>query len=161
MSSLSQATEPMPEGRLEGRDRARRPLRPTRLVSARQRLNPATASALFQLADGATLAAIFLTGSQGVGHWPGALGPLTAALIAWGLGCVGAYYFPRTERLRSHLSLLAITLCGMLALAHVVLPIVAPRAASLVSPVRAGASVCALAALHVGWWSWVRRWRRQ
>ena len=150
----------MPEGRLEGRDRARRPLRPTQLVSARQRLNPATASALFQLADGAVLAAVLLIGSSGLGHGSIALGPLAAVVMAWGLGCAGAYHFPRNERLRSHLSLLAIVVCGMFAVAHVMLPIVAPRAESMVSPVRAGAGVCALAALHIGWWSWVQRWRR-
>jgi len=151
LSSLSQATEPRPERRLQGRDRARRPLRPTRLVSARQRLNPATASALFQFADGVVLAATFLTGAQGLGRWPGALGPLAAAVIAWGLGCVGAYHFPRSERLRSHFFLLAITLGGMLALAH---------AANIVSAPRAGVGLCAVAALHIGWWTWVQRWRR-
>jgi exopolysaccharide biosynthesis polyprenyl glycosylphosphotransferase len=129
--------------------RARRPLRPARLTAARQRLDPALACILFQIADSAALALAFCIGGKTIGWTAGLAAGAVTTLV---LRLAGAYHFPRHERLRVHLAFVAVL---------TILVAVAMRAAvpAIGEETRLAAAAVLLVGLHVGWWSWVRRWQ--
>ena len=139
--------------------RARRPLRPQSLASARQHLDPSVASGLFQLADAAALAAVFLLWPGAHGGWIRLLDLLAPCLIVVALGLAGAYRFPRAERLRAYLSLTLVAFVAAFAGARLLLPAMLGKAAPPFDPALAGTGLAAVAALHLGWYGLMARWR--
>lgn len=144
-----------------GADR-RGPFRPERLAPARERLHGRLLARIFQGADAATICLSII--ALALFHRAGLAA--VAAFAASGLAILASlsifktYDFSRREGVLSHLTRVVIALvagqaAGYLALA----PSTAPR--ELVEAIVQFAPIAASAvlALHVVWWSLVRRWR--
>ena len=89
-------------------ERARRPLRPPTLASARQRRSPEMARQVFQGLDVLMLYGLVLESSGGRSGWAEVFALLAPALIVFALRAAGALSFPRGERLLPSLSMAAV-----------------------------------------------------
>lgn len=135
----------------------RRPLRPSRLVPARRRVNAAIAARLFHVADLVLLLAALTLGGPGLG-WSAAYGIAAAAAGALMLGLCGAYEFPRGERLRAHLALVLVIAAASLS---VFAALIYGSASRIGGPevARLAFGAIGVTLLHAGWRSLVVRWR--
>ncbi len=137
---------------------SRRPLRPTRLVPVRRRVNPAIAGRLFQIGD-AVLLLITLGSAASKLGWLAIAGVPAGLVGALLLGACGVYGFPRGERLRAHLALVLVILAT--ATTAFAVAVIGPSGAvgsGAVAPL--GAAALGVTLLHAAWWSLIQSWRR-
>ncbi len=156
------------QDRRRGADR-RGPLRPERLISARERFHGFGPARAFRIADSGLILALAGVASA-LAHTGGLLSiPVTAALpfaigsamLIWSLGGVGAYRFNAGEGLSIHLLR---TFSGFLpatALLLVADGLGLPRHELVQVGAWLGLSFAAIYMLHAGWWLLVRSWRGQ
>jgi Undecaprenyl-phosphate glucose phosphotransferase len=144
-------------------DRQRGPLRPADLITARRRVNGATAAFAFRLCDIAAIVIWAGSAALGAGYrgWERLLF-LQPILTLAGLSAVAIYKFPKGERLRAHLALLGAVVAGSFILTVLIAIHSVPRAVivnwALVWSVPA---VAALGLMHLTWWGLFQRWRRR
>ncbi|WGM39675.1 exopolysaccharide biosynthesis polyprenyl glycosylphosphotransferase [Caulobacter sp. NIBR1757] len=157
-----------PEPETEESDR-RGPLRPARLPPLRNRIQGQLVGRLFRIVDAGSLAALALTGAHLAtpqGWINASLAQVTpyaagALVMAWLLGGVGLYRFPRYGRLWTRLTRLvaAFGLGGLLLTAGVWLVGGSPPSPVLTSWF--AMAFISLALLQTIWWAMVRRWRNR
>ena len=155
-----------PEPEAEESDR-RGPLRPERLPPLRNRIQGQLVGRLFRIVDAGSLAALAVAGAHLAtpeGWINASLAQVTpyaagALVMAWLLGGVGLYRFPRYGRLWTRMVRLvaAFGLGGVLLTAGVWLVGGSPPAPALISWF--SMAFLSLALLQSIWWGMVRRWR--
>jgi polysaccharide biosynthesis protein PslA len=150
-----------------GRDR-RGPFRPEKLLSARQRGDGDMYVRLFRAVDGAAVLIFTLLCAKTVlpaGLLAAPLGDVLpfatgVAFLAWALPALGLYRFGRSESLVVHLARLTCAFAASLAAAYLT-GLLAPHAAvPALIPGWTGLTLAVVAALHIVWWGFIRRWRR-
>jgi Undecaprenyl-phosphate glucose phosphotransferase len=145
----------------------RGPMRPKRLVSARERTSGAMAVRLFRLADVALVAGLCVGFAEAA--LPGAIAdapvgavlPFFAAavLALWSSKALEVYRFGRTEALSSHQAKLA---CAFVLAGAAVLPFTLWLGGGESAAETGAFLLVAFAAsylAHLRWWTLVRRWR--
>lgn len=144
-------------------DRQRGSLRPADLISARRRVNSATASFAFRLCDAGAILfwAAAAAVSAGLHGWERLL-LLQPLITLAALSAVAIYNFPKGERLRAHMALLGAVIAGAF-LATVVLAIHDVSRPAMVRWTLHWAlpATAALAIMHLGWWGLFQSWRRR
>ncbi|MDI7774729.1 undecaprenyl-phosphate glucose phosphotransferase [Asticcacaulis sp. EMRT-3] len=148
----------------------RGPFRPEKLVSARLRRSGGMSVRLFRSLDLIALLILTLIAAMPAthGHWLRApLGDVlpfiaAAAALATGLNMFGLYRFGRNENPIHHLAKLAFALAIAL-IAGLLFALLPTGRAALMNGLTNWAAMTAagFAALHLLWWSAVRRWRKQ
>jgi Undecaprenyl-phosphate glucose phosphotransferase len=142
-------------------ERARRPLRPPTLASARQRLNAEMACNVFQAIDALVLYALVLDSPHGHGGWAGLFDLLAPALVVLGLRWARAYRFPRGERLFASLSMTVVVCAGVRAGLYIASHALLGPAAPAFDLTSANLAMGAVAALHLVWFTLMARWREK
>ncbi len=163
MSNVRQLRDSNKTGRTPPDDRARGPLRPADLISARRRANGATAAFAMRVCDAAALFLWGVAAALGAGfHGWGRLLLLQPVITFAGLSAVAIYRFPKGERLRAHLALLVAVAAASFAAAMLIAFQAVARPVLVDWTWRwALPATGALAALHLVWWGLFQHWRRR
>jgi Undecaprenyl-phosphate glucose phosphotransferase len=140
-------------------ERARRPLRPPTLASARQRRSPEMARQVFQGLDVLMLYGLVLESSRTRTGWAEVFALLAPALIVFALRVAGALRFPRGERLLPSLSLAAVITASVQVALLVAGQVMLGKSAPAFDPSFAGLAVGAIVSLHLAWFTLMARWR--
>ena len=140
-------------------ERARRPLRPPTLASARQRLSPKMARYAFQAMDALVLYGLVLDSPRGHPGWAWLSDLVAPALIVVALRWAGAFRFPRGERLFASLSMTVVICAGVHAGLYVAGRAVLGQAAPAFDLTAANLAMAAVALLHLVWFTLMARWR--
>jgi exopolysaccharide biosynthesis polyprenyl glycosylphosphotransferase len=156
---VTDCIEPSLSATFGGGERARRPLRPPTLASARQRRSPDMARNVFQGVDALTLYGLVLESSHGRNGWSEAFALSAPALIVLALRGAGAFAFPRGERLLPSLSLAAVIVVAVHAALFAVGRAVLGGAAPAFDPTSAILAAGTVLSLHLGWFCLMARWR--
>lgn len=156
---MTDCIEPSLPAGFTASDRARRPLRPPTLASARQRRSPEMARDIFQGVDALLLYGLVLESSRSRAGWDEAFALLAPALIVLALRWAGALNFPRGERLLPSLCLAATVAAAVEAALYAVGRTLLGPAAPAFDPAFVGLTVGAVACLHLAWFTLMARWR--
>ena len=140
-------------------ERARRPLRPPTLASARQRRSPQMACQVFQGLDILMLYGLVLESSSTRTGWTEAFALLAPALIVFALRAAGALSFPRGERLLPSLSLAGVIVVAVHVALFLAGQAVLGKRAPAFNPTAVGLAVGAIVSLHLAWFTLMARWR--
>jgi Undecaprenyl-phosphate glucose phosphotransferase len=139
-------------------ERARRPLRPPTLASARQRRSPEMARQVFQGLDVLVLYGLVLE-AGGRSGWAEAIALMAPALVVAGLRVAGALSFPRGERLLPSLSMAAVVVVAVQVALFLVGRALLGQKAPAFDPMSAGLAAGAIVSLHLAWFTLMKRWR--